>query len=76
MSDGLVDVPNSFGIKTNERTMRKMMKSLTGHTAEQARDVIVRQLGLETSRRGREVPDDITFMVTRLRLQMARKRAA
>lgn len=74
LSDGLMDVPTSLGIKTNERTIRKLMKTLAGMSADQARERIVEDLALEGGRKGREVPDDVTFVVVRLKLGLAGKR--
>jgi sigma-B regulation protein RsbU (phosphoserine phosphatase) len=78
MSDGLLDVPTSRGVRTTERSVTRLLAGLHDQRPEALRDGLVEALRLNARERYPGYPDDVTFVVVKLsaRAAWARRKAA
>jgi serine phosphatase RsbU (regulator of sigma subunit) len=76
MSDGLLDVPTSRGVRTTERSITRLLAGLCDQSPSAMRERMAEELRLGQSERLPGYPDDVTFVVVKLTALAAWARCA
>lgn len=72
LSDGLLDVPSSFGVKTTNKSLGELLDKAPDKEVTAVRRHMLKKLALVDTK-GKSFMDDVTFVIIRLKLNLPAK---